>query len=75
MTGLGLFPFVKDTSVMAESSSKVPVRTEKSSQQLPQRWEPFERFRREMDRLFDDFSSDFWRGWKSRPASKMGYSQ
>jgi HSP20 family protein len=47
---------------MAESSSKVPVRTEKSSPQLPQQWEPFERFRREMDRLFDDFSSGFWRG-------------
>ena len=47
---------------MAESSSKVPVRTEKSSPQLPQQWEPFERFRREMDRLFDDFTSGFWRG-------------
>jgi HSP20 family protein len=47
---------------MAESSSKVPVRTEKSSSQLPQQWQPFEQFRREMDRLFDDFSSGFWRG-------------
>jgi HSP20 family protein len=47
---------------MAESSSKVPVQTEKSSSQLPQQWQPFERFRREMDRLFDDFSSGFWRG-------------
>jgi HSP20 family protein len=47
---------------MAESTSKVPVRTEKSSPQLPQQWQPFERFRREMDRLFDDFSSGFWRG-------------
>jgi HSP20 family protein len=47
---------------MAESSSKVPVRTEKSSSQLPQQWQPFERFRREMDRLFDDFRSGFWRG-------------
>jgi hypothetical protein len=49
-------------SAMAESSSKVPVRTEKSSQQLPQQWQPFERFRREMDRLLDDFSSGLWRG-------------
>jgi HSP20 family protein len=49
-------------SAMAETSGKVPVRPEKSSQQLSQRWEPFERFRREMDRLFDDFSSGFWRG-------------
>jgi HSP20 family protein len=32
------------------------------SSQLLQQWEPFEHFRREMDRLFDDFSSDFWRG-------------
>ncbi len=47
---------------MAESTSKVPVRAEKSSSQLPQRWVPFERLRREMDRLFDDFSSGFWRG-------------
>jgi HSP20 family protein len=47
---------------MAESTSKVPARTEKSSPQLPQQWQPFERFRREMDRLFDDFSSGFWRG-------------
>ena len=47
---------------MAESTSKVPVRTEKSSPQLPRQWQPFERFRREMDRLFDDFSSGFWRG-------------
>ncbi len=47
---------------MAESSSKVPVQTEKSSVQLPQPWQPFERLRREVDRLFDDFSSGFWRG-------------
>ena len=47
---------------MAESTSKVPVQTEKSSSQLPQQWQPFDRFRREMDRLFDDFSSGFWRG-------------
>ena len=47
---------------MAESTSKVSVRTEKSFPQLPQQWQPFERFRREMDRLFDDFSSGFWRG-------------
>ncbi len=47
---------------MAESTSKVPVRTERSSPQLPQQWQPFELFRREMDRLFDDFSSGFWRG-------------
>ena len=41
---------------MAEPTSKVPVRSDKSSSRLPQQWEPFERFRREMDRLFDDFT-------------------
>ena len=41
---------------MAEPTSKVPVQSEKSSSRLPQQWEPFERFRREMDRLFDDFT-------------------
>ncbi len=47
---------------MPESTSKVPVRTEKPSAQLPQQWEPLERLRREMDRLFDDFTGGFWRG-------------
>ncbi len=41
---------------MADPASKVPVQSEKSSSRLPQQWEPFERFRREMDRLFDDFT-------------------
>ena len=41
---------------MAEPASKVPVQSEKSSSRLPQQWEPFERFRREIDRLFDDFT-------------------
>ena len=41
---------------MAEPTSKVAVQSEKSSSRLPQQWEPFERFRREMDRLFDDFT-------------------
>jgi HSP20 family protein len=27
-----------------------------ASSRLPQQWEPFERFRREIDRLFDDFT-------------------
>ena len=47
---------------MPESTSKVPVRTEKSSAQLPQQWEPFDRLRREMNLLFDDFTGGFWRG-------------
>ncbi len=47
---------------MPESTSKVPVRTEKSSAQLPQQWEPFDHLRREMNRLFDDLTGGFWRG-------------
>jgi HSP20 family protein len=45
---------------MAESASKVPVQSEKPSSRVPQQWEPFERLRREMDRLFDDFTGGFW---------------
>jgi HSP20 family protein len=47
---------------MAEPVSKVPVQSEKPSARLPQQWEPFERFRREMDRLFDDFTGGLLRG-------------
>ena len=46
---------------MGEPTSKVPVQSEKSSSRLPQQWEPFERFRREMDRLFDDFTGGLCR--------------
>ncbi len=45
---------------MAESASKVPVQSEKPSSRVPQQWEPFEGLRREMDRLFDDFTGAFW---------------
>jgi HSP20 family protein len=41
--------------------AKVPVRTETSSPR-PQQLHPLERFRQEMDRLFDDFTGAFWRG-------------
>ena len=34
----------------------MPVQPEKPSSRLPQTLEPFERFRREMDRLLDDFT-------------------
>ena len=40
----------------------MPVQSEKSSPRIPQQWEPFERFRREMDRLFDDFTGGLLRG-------------
>ena len=47
---------------MAELASKVPAQSEKTASRLPWQWEPFERFRREMDRLFDDFTGGFRRG-------------
>jgi HSP20 family protein len=41
--------------------TKLPVKTEKSSVAGPQSWRPFDRLRREIDHLFDDFGGDFWR--------------
>ena len=41
------------------ADTKVPVRTETSSAQRAQQWHPFEHFRREMDRLFDDLAGGF----------------
>jgi len=55
---------------MAETASKVPVKTEKTAPArataLPAAW-PFESLRREVDRMFEDFDRDFWR-WPSRVA-------
>jgi HSP20 family protein len=45
---------------MAETTSKVPVKTEKSAVGMSQPW-PFESLRREIDRLFDEFNGGFWR--------------
>jgi HSP20 family protein len=45
---------------MAEPTSKVPVKTEKSPAP-PQVWRPFEGLRHEIDRLFDEFDGGFWR--------------
>jgi len=44
-------------------SAKVPVKAEQKSEGkgAPQVWRPFETLRREVDRLFDDFGSEFWR--------------
>ncbi len=44
---------------MAETS-KVPVKTEKSSVTQLHTWRPFESLRREIDRLFDDFDGGLW---------------
>ena len=49
---------------MAESATKLPVKTEPaSSLRAPalQSWRPFETLRHEMNRLFDEFGGGFWR--------------
>ena len=46
---------------MAETSSKVPVKTEKMPPSTLPAWRPFESLRREIDRLFEDFDGSFWR--------------
>ena len=46
---------------MAEPSSKVPVKSETSPSSAPELWRPFESLRREVDRLFEDFGSGYWR--------------
>jgi len=45
---------------MAEAT-KLPVKSDKSSQPNVQVWRPFESLRREIDRLFEDFNGGFWR--------------
>jgi HSP20 family protein len=44
---------------MADTTTKVPVKIERTSILHPSR--PFETLRREVDRLFDDFSGGAWR--------------
>ncbi len=46
---------------MAEISTKVPVKSEKTTAPVPQAWRPFESLRREIDRVFEDFDGGFWR--------------
>jgi HSP20 family protein len=50
---------------MAETATKLPVKTEKAAAAAP--WRPFTSLRREIDRLFDDFDRD-WRLPLRRPA-------
>ena len=47
--------------VMADNPAKVPGKVEKMASSTLQPWRPFESFRREVDRLFDDFSGGMWR--------------
>lgn len=47
---------------MAESVSKLPVRSEKKvAERSPQLWYPFASLRDEVNRLFEDFDRGFWR--------------
>jgi HSP20 family protein len=46
---------------MADNTAKVPGKIEKTPPSTLQPWRPFESLRREVDRLFDDFSGGMWR--------------
>jgi HSP20 family protein len=46
---------------MADNPAKVPEKIETTSPSTLQPWRPFESLRREVDRLFDDFSGGIWR--------------
>lgn len=48
---------------MAEAATKLPVKTE-AKETMPttgRSWYPFESLRREVDRMFEDFDTNFWR--------------
>jgi HSP20 family protein len=45
--------------IMTDTPTELSVKNDKSSMAMP--WKPFENLRREIDRLFDDFSDGFWR--------------
>jgi HSP20 family protein len=47
--------------------NKVPVKSEKASVATLHPLRPFENFRREIDRLFDDFAGGMWRSPFGRP--------
>jgi HSP20 family protein len=54
-------------------AAKVPVKAEQMSEGKgqPQVWRPIETLRREVDRLFDDFGTEFWRAPFRRSLSEM----
>jgi len=45
---------------MADTGTRLPVRTEARTQARVAPWRPFETLRREVDRLFEDFDRGFW---------------
>ena len=55
-------------------AAKVPVKAEQKGEAkatVPQVLRPFESLRREVDRLFDDFGTEFWRSPFRRSLSEM----
>lgn len=53
---------------MAESATKLPIRSEKTAAPTPHAgWTPFESLKREVDRLFEDFHPFGWRLPVPRP--------
>jgi HSP20 family protein len=58
---------------MAEPT-KLPIKTEKTPASAPQSWRPFESLRREVDRLFEEFDSGFWRAPLQHLATGFGTS-
>ena len=53
---------------MADTATKLPVKTEAREAAKPQVRHPFESLRQEMNRLFDEFDRDFWLSPFRRPA-------
>jgi len=45
---------------MGENVTKLPISREMVPEPALQAWQPLESFRREIDRLFDDFGRSFW---------------
>lgn len=45
---------------MAETATKLPVKTEEKAGGRMSAWRPFDLLQREMNRLFEDFGSGFW---------------
>jgi HSP20 family protein len=68
-TKAGIQPRLEDPMAKAETSTKVPVTTgDKPVTSAMHMWRPFEKLRREVDRLFDDFYTSPFRPPFRRPA-------
>ena len=55
-------------------AARVPVNAEQKGEvkaAMPQAWRPFESLRREVDRLFDDFGTEFWSSPFRRSLSEL----